>query len=148
VQDNEKKRLRDFRESFEEKRKGSKLGAFSKRAWAHFPRQNSVCAENYCCVGSVLYGSVHFVQQEEGTIFKAVCGHGNRGCFEHSLLQKGAVQIRLYSRLRAQIFEVLFSGWVVQQYGLGTIFKADFWRDSLGVVSGFLLAVNVILLLI
>jgi hypothetical protein len=45
-------------------------------------------------------------------------------------------------------FEVLFSGWVIQQYGLDMIFKEDFWRGSLGVVSGFLLAVNVILLLI
>jgi hypothetical protein len=29
---------RDFRERFEKESEGSKLGAFPKRAWAHFPR--------------------------------------------------------------------------------------------------------------
>jgi hypothetical protein len=47
---------------------------------------------------------------EEGTIFKAVCGHENRGCFEHSLLQKGVVQIRPYNRLGHRFRGVVFLG--------------------------------------
>jgi hypothetical protein len=41
-------------------------------------------------------------------IFEAVCGHRNRSCFEHSLLQKGFIQ-----QIESTNFEVLFSGWVV-----------------------------------
>jgi hypothetical protein len=44
--------------------------------------------------------------------------------------------------------KVLFSGWVAQQYGLDTFSKEEFVGENLGVVSGFLLLENVILLLI
>ena len=53
VQDNEKKRLRYFRERFEEKRKGQQAGCISQERLGNFPKEK-LCFEVvviYCCVG-------------------------------------------------------------------------------------------------
>jgi hypothetical protein len=132
-----RKNLENFERALRIRGKDSKLRTFPKAKLCF------VCAENYCCGRPYCTDPYSLYSKEEGMIFEAVCEHRNRGCFEHYLLEKGYVQ-----QIEGTYFEEVFSGWVVQQYRLGTIFKVDFWRDCLGSVSGFLLAVNVILLLI
>jgi hypothetical protein len=71
VQDNEKKRLRDFRESFEEERKGQQAGCISQGRLGKFPKV-IFCAKllSYLLLlEAILYGSV-----QQGR------GHGFRGC--------------------------------------------------------------------
>jgi hypothetical protein len=146
VQNNEKKRLRDFRESFEEKRKGQQAGCIFQETLGTFPKAKLcfVSAENYCCVGGRTV-RIHTVctagrrarclRQFVGTEIEAVL----------SILccKKGP-----YSRLRAQISRCCFMGGSYSSMDLTHFSRKKFGGTVLGVVSGFLLAVNVILLLI
>jgi hypothetical protein len=74
--------------------------------------------------------------------------HRFRGCFEGFSCCRRAVHIRLIQQIVAQISRCYLYGWVVQQYKIGMFSKVEFVVENLGVVSGFLLPVNVILLLI
>jgi hypothetical protein len=81
VQDNEKKRLRDFRESFEEERKGQQVGCISQGRLGTFPKvifcvkllSYLLCWRSYCTDPYSPYN------KEEGMVFEAVCGHKFRG---------------------------------------------------------------------
>jgi hypothetical protein len=90
---------------------------------------------------AVLYGSVQSVQQEEeGTKIEAVLAQFSRQISRVLLVVVGPYRTVCTTDC-CTIFEVQFSGRVVQQYGLGTNYEADF-GTVLGVVSGFFLAGN------
>jgi hypothetical protein len=56
--------------------KGNKMGAFPKRAWAHFPRKTIVLSvlKFIAMREAVFYGFVQSVQQRSGHIFR--CNKG------------------------------------------------------------------------
>jgi hypothetical protein len=93
--------LRDFREGFEEERKGkgSKEGAFPKGDWAHFPRKFSVYKwlKFIAVREAILYGSVQSVQQGRGHVFQGRLWARKLRLFGVLLAVEGAVQFCPYS---------------------------------------------------
>jgi hypothetical protein len=79
--------------------------------------------------------------RKEGTIFEAACWHKIEVVWSVFLLQLGHTDQAVQQTV-GTFFKALFSGWVIQLYGFGTFFKAEFVGDSFGAVRYFLLAGN------
>jgi hypothetical protein len=122
--------------------KGSKLGAFPKERLGTFPKEIFClkCAEIYCCEGgrTVRIRTVR-TTRKRACFSRQIVGTKIEVVWSVSCCRKGYVQSVRTTVVWHMFFEVLFSGWVVQQYGFGTVFLGRFLWDCLGVVSGFLL---------
>jgi hypothetical protein len=84
VQDNEKKRLIDFRESFEEERKGQQARCISQERLDTFPKEklSFECAEIYCCERGRIV-RIHTIRTtEKSTCFSRQGRHKKQGRFE------------------------------------------------------------------
>ena len=89
MQDNEKKRLRDFRECFEEEGKGKQAGCISQGDFlCEFVEFYCCCWRSYC---------MDPYNKEEGMVFEVVCGHKNLRLIEVLLAAKEAIQFFPYN---------------------------------------------------